>query len=196
MSLDGHKYTFNGHGEFTLLQSTDESVNVQLRMVKPVTNDSLFEDEGGTVVTALAAKHKHSDTVQFELIDNKLVAMVNGDLVDFNKPTEQDFKNLTVIAINNITIAAELATGITITVKDLTFLLEVTLTVFDTYYYKTRGLFGLYSGAKKDDLLPKNTTTPLPLNSSLEKIHYKFGLTCKRELNMNLCYLYIYCRDY
>ena len=84
VSLDGHKYTFNGHGEFTLLQSTDESVNVQLRMVKPVTNDSLFEDEGGTVVTALAAKHKHSDTVQFELIDNKLVAMVNGDLVDFN----------------------------------------------------------------------------------------------------------------
>ena len=26
----------------------------------------------------------------------------------------------------------------------------------------------------------------MPLNSSLEKIHYKFGLTCKRGLNINL----------
>jgi deleted-in-malignant-brain-tumors protein 1 len=65
VSLDGHPYTFNGHGEFTLLQSIDGSVNVQVRMVEPEgTNVTLAGV--GTVITAIVAKHDDSDTVLFE----------------------------------------------------------------------------------------------------------------------------------
>ena len=182
VTLDGYKYTFNGHGEFILLQSLDKSLNIQARMTEPPINNhtnQLLDDEGGTVISAIVAKHKDSDTVQFELIDNKMIALVNGDEIDFTKLSEHEFRNLTVISKDNRTLLAVLATGVTITAIEQVVLLDVTVTISVKYYHKTQGLFGRYNGNKRDDLLPKNSTISLPLNSTIEEIHNKFGLTCK-----------------
>jgi hypothetical protein len=176
VSLDGHKFTFNGHGEFTLLQTPDDAVNVQLRMVEPP-HDSEFIDEGGSIATAVVAKHKHSDTVQFELVDNKLIAYVNGDVLDLSTLSEQEFENLTIIIVDNNTLSVEFFSGITIVVKERKVLLELHITVFDHYYYQTQGLLGRYNGNYTDDLLPRNKTDPLPINSDIREIHYNFGMT-------------------
>lgn len=187
VSLDGHKYTFNGHGEFILLQSLDESLNVQVRMIEPqLSNTTRIEDEGGTVITALVAKHTQSDTVQFELIDSQLVALINGDRIDFTDLSEHEFKNLTLNFRDNQTLSVELATGLTIIVKEVQgVLLEVNLIITDSYYDKTHGLLGQYNDNIEDDFLPRNSTSVLPLNLSLKEIHEKFGLTC-------MCALYLY----
>ena len=181
MTLDGHKYTFNGHGEFILVQSLDESLIIQVRMTEPTTviNNQTLAGRG-TSISALVARHNESDTVQFQLLDDKIVALVNGDEVDFSELSQQEFKNLTVINKDNRTLSAVLTTGVTITVKENNKIFsDVSITLSDNYYRNTHGLLGQYNGKKDDEFLPRNSTTSLPLNSTIEEIHNKFGLSCK-----------------
>ena len=182
MTLDGHKYTFNGHGEFILLQSLDETLTIQVRMIEPATTHSNQTLVGvGTVISAIVAKHVDSDVVQFEILNDKLVALVNGDKIDFTDIREQEFANLTIVDKENGTLSAILTNvGVTLTVKKSSnFLSDIAITLSDIYNFKTQGLLGQYNGDKNDDLLPKNNNSALLLNSTLREIHYRFGLTCK-----------------
>ena len=181
MTLDGYKYTFNGHGEFILLQSLDETLTIQVRMIEPVTTYSNQTIVGvGTVISAIVVKHVDSDAVQFEILNDKLVALVNGDEIDFTDIREQEFKNLTIVNKNNGTFSAILTSvGIILTVKESNnFLSDIVITLSDNYYLKTQGLLGQYNGNKNDDLLPKNNNNTLTFNSTIRDIHYQFGLTC------------------
>ena len=65
MTLDGHKYTFNGKGEFTMIQTEDDLFTLQGRMVE-ATNTS-GSKVPATVFSALAAKAWNSDTIQVGL---------------------------------------------------------------------------------------------------------------------------------
>ena len=182
VTLDGYKFTFNGFGEFILIKSFDESLTIQVRMTEPSTNNASNQTlaGSGTVISAIVAKHIDSDTVQFELIDKRLVAIVNGDEVDFSEISELKFTNLTVTDKGNRTLSAVLAAGVTITVRENNNILsDLALTISDNYYRNTHGLLGNYNGDKEDDLRPSNGSTSLPLNATLEEIHYQFGLTCK-----------------
>ena len=182
VTLDGYKYTFNGHGEFILLQSLDETLTIQVRMIEPITTYSNQTVVGvGTVISAIVVKHVDSDAVQFEILNDKLVALVNGDEIDFTDIREQEFENLTIVNKENQTFSAILTNiGVTLTVKENNnFLSDIAITLSDIYYLKTQGLLGQYNGDMNDDLLPSNNNSALPLNSTLREIHYQFGLTCK-----------------
>ena len=193
MTLDGTQYTFNGHGEFILVQSLDGSLMIQARMMEPsASSDSNETLSGtGTVITAIVAKHNDSDTVQFEVVNDVLIALVNGDEVDFTEATEQQYKNLTVLDKGNRTLSATMANGVTITVREnINMLADVSVTLSDDYYGNTVGLLGQYNGKQEDDLISRygNTTAS---NASTEEIHYQFGLTCK-TIFVQLMYLHCY----
>ena len=181
VSLDGYKYTFNGHGEFTLIQSLDNSLNIQVRMTElnftAESNNTL--SGGGTVITAVVAKHTDSDTVQFESVSNDMVVLVNGDEIDFSELSNQQFTNVTVSYKGNQTYAASLSTGVTITVKHSNNILsDLAVTLSDEYYERVVGLLGQYNGDADDDLIPQNGNSSISINSTLEEIHYQFGMTC------------------
>ena len=44
---------------------------------------------------------------------------------------------------------------------------------------RVKGLMGNYNGDVSDDLVPNGGGEPLPLNSSLEEMHWNFGVTCE-----------------
>ena len=71
----------------------------------------------GTVISAIVTKHIESDTVQFELIDNRLVAIINTNEVDFTEISDLQFENLTVTSKGNKTLSAILAAVVTNTVQ-------------------------------------------------------------------------------
>ena len=178
-------YTFNGKGEFILVESLDEDLMVQVRFTEPnIINESdQTVASTGTVISTLVAKHRESDTVQFEVIEDNLVTLVNGDEVDFSELSELKFNNLTVTSKGNRTYFASLASGVSITVTENNGVMsDVTVTLPNKYYRNTHGLMGQYNGDTSDDLLPQNSSTHIPLNSSIEDIHYQFGLTCKYML--------------
>ena len=151
-------------------------------MIEPITTYSNKTLVGvGTVISAIVVKHVDSDGVQFEMLNNKLVALVNGEEIDFTDIREQEFANLTVVNKENGTFSAILTNvGVTLTVKESNnFLSDIAITLSDIYYLKTQGLLGQYNGDRSDDLLPNNNNSALPLNYTLRDIHYQFGLTCK-----------------
>ena len=112
VTLDGYKYTFNGKGEFILVETTDEGFILQGCMVEqPRSNDSNQTISGGIVFGAFVAKENNSDTVQFEINQQGLVALVNGDLVDFGMVVSQRFANVTVSDNGNGTLSADFTSG-------------------------------------------------------------------------------------
>ena len=181
VTLDGYKYTFNGKGEFILVETMGEELILQGRMVETQTgNDSNHTVSSGTVFGAFVAKESDSDTVQIELNQEGLVALVNGETVDFSMLLSQKFANVTVSDKGNGTLSADFTSGSGIQVTERNGIIsDILITVSDEYFNRTRGLLGQFNRDSSDDLRPANSSAPLPLNSSLEMIHYQFGLTCE-----------------
>ena len=93
VTLDLHKYTFNGKGEFTLVQTPNNYLTIQGRMeeIKDVNGNNA----GATVFTAIAAKQSDSQTVQFHNgTDAYLVVLVDGTKLNFEIIQSQDFDNI------------------------------------------------------------------------------------------------------
>ena len=178
VTLDGYKYTFNGKGEFILVETIGERFILQGRMVEqPRRNNSI---SGGTVFGAFVAKENDSDSVQFELNQQGFVALVNGDSVDFGMLVSQRFANVTVSDKGNGTLSADFTSGTSIQVTEKNGIIsDILITIPNEYFNRTRGLLGQFNRDTTDDLRPANTSVPLPLNSSPEMIHYQFGLTCE-----------------
>ena len=178
VTLDGFKYTFNGLGEFVLIETSGDRFSLQGRMVQAV------DDEGvpisATVFSAIAGKELYSDTVQFELANNDEVdVLVNGELLDFDGLPEQQFNNVSV-RTGESSATAVFSSGVYVEVRAANGILSTLLvSLADSYRSQTTGLMGNYNGDMSDDLQPRNAPVPIPLTSSLMDIHNIFGVTCK-----------------
>ena len=97
---DGYQYTFNGRGEYVLIDMSEDIFSLQGRMAQ--INNTLGDASRGTVYKALVGKQIFSDTVQFEIIGNStVIVLVNGEQIDFDKLREQEFSNVTVSYLGN-----------------------------------------------------------------------------------------------
>ena len=63
-SLDGLAYTYNGLGEFTLVNTADGNFTLQGRTARTLVNSTEMDS---TIFTAAAAKDSNSDTVNVML---------------------------------------------------------------------------------------------------------------------------------
>ena len=183
MSLDLHKYTFNGKGEFVLIETNDQSFKLQGRMIE--VKDSMGSDADATVFSACVAKEESSSTVQFEIetVDNitSVITFIDGDRINFDEIKSQQFNNVTVIDSGNNTLSATFSSGTFLLVQEQNgFISVLIVSLPERFKNKTRGLMGPYNGDKTDDLTPKGNGTMLSLNSTLQEIHEKFGITCKQ----------------
>ena len=163
--------------------------------------DAFGQGVGATVFTSLVVKELDSDTVQVDLTPDGLVALVNGEEADIGNMTEQEFDNVLVENGANQSVIVTFASGAFIEVRAANDIISTMVVSLPTVMQGlTRGLMGNYNGNITDDLQSRNGNTTLSLNSSLEVIHYSFGVTCKSDLHMHdycvyaiLSTLYIYC---
>ena len=182
VTLDLHKYTFNGYGEFVLIETMDDSFTLQGRMVEAVTNSTLNITTTGTVFTALVAEEINSDTVQLQLNSSRgVVVFINEQEVDFTSITEQEFTNVTVRVLENSRHSVIFSSGITLEVAEENGIISVLIVSLPrSFTNKTQGLMGNYNGDRSDDLIPRRDNQSLPLSSTLQEIHENFGVTCKK----------------
>ena len=180
VTLDGYQYTFNGKGEFILSETVDSSFTLQGRMTEPPLpsdSESVNSTSRGTSFVALAIKEEDSPTVQREVDNNELIVLVDGERVDFSAVPEQRFSNVTVNDVGNSTFSVRFGSGASLIASEVNNILTNILITLPEHYI-TRGLLGQYNGDPNDDLLPRNTTTPLTANVNTEDIHHNFGITC------------------
>ena len=183
VTLDGHKYTFNGKGDYILISTEDNSFTLHGRMEEAgMVNDT--GAGGGTVFTALAARQGDSDTVQFEL-GEQLLLRVNGMVDTFNGLDEKTYTNVVVQRKGNNSFSAVFSSGVYIEVRAVTqsnlspYFSVAIVSMPVSYQGQTRGLMGNYNGDTADDLVPQTGGDPLPLNSTLSALHWNFGVTCR-----------------
>ena len=191
VTLDGYKYTFNGKGEFTLVKHEHDVFTLQARMTEIENSNGI--QAGATVFSAIAAKQYDSDVVEFRQSRRGLDALVNGVMVDFEDLPKQEYGNVTLSNLGNQTLSALFSCGAYIQAKVENGIISVLLVSLpDSFYNATYGLMGVFNKDMTDDLMIKNSTQYLPLNSSNEDIHWQFGLSCKPLLMLNIMYCHFY----
>jgi hypothetical protein len=179
VTLDGFGYTFNGLGEYTLIEAASGQFTLQGRMETPA--DALERGVRATVLTAIVAREVSSDTLQIQLTPDgqSLEMLMNGELVDFSDLRDQQFNN---VAVSNRgdTLSATFSSGIFISATESNgFIGSLIISLPQAYQGEVVGLMGNYNGDPADDLVPSGATVGLPLNSTLENIHFQFGVTCE-----------------
>ena len=178
ITLDGYKYTFNGKGEYTLIETKDKQFSIQGRMIEP--NIASNGTIRATVFSAIAAKQIDSDVIQFEVIDDEVAVLVDGQQVDLSKINEQKHTNVTVSRKDTSSASATFSSGAYLEVKlENGFFSVLIVSLPKSFKHLTLGLMGSFNDDTSDDLLPKAGSEPLPLDSSIEGIHNMFGVTCK-----------------
>ena len=177
ITLDGFKYTFNGKGEFLLIDHMDGRFTLQGRMINP-----LFSFNHATVFSAVVGKQNDSDAVQFEINQqsNGIDVIVGGKMINLNGIFQETFNNVTIFNLGDDTFAASFSSGCFIKVKEENGFISVfSVNAPSSFKGLTRGLMGNFNGDITDDLIARNSTEPLPHNSTTEIIHDDFGITCK-----------------
>ena len=187
MTLDGLKYTFNGKGEFILIETEDDTFTVQGRMepAKDINDVSAL----GTVFTAIVAiQHETNTSVQFEIKATGVKVRKGGEDINFDGMKEIKFSEVTLEDKGNATVLASFSKGTSIELKVENGIISVMLVSLPSYQKgRTRGLMGNFNGDPSDDLLPKGESVPLPPDSSMEAIHQLFGMTCKLRAYLLYC---------
>lgn len=179
--MDGHKYTFNGKGEFLLIKTLDSSFVLQGRMTgAPNINGA---SDAATVFTALVAKQHNSDSIQIELSDT-LQMRINGFVYSFDVVNEEFFNNVVVSKNGSNSYSAIFTSGVYIEVRvsqafSGPYISTLIVSMPMNFKNHVKGLLGNYNGDISDDLVPKGGGDPLPLNVSLEELHWSFGVTCE-----------------
>ena len=179
VTLDGSRYTFNGKGEYTLLETTDGSFAFQGRLEQAV-------DVNGTLVlatafTAIVARTNTSDVVQMEVTNGSMIEVhLNRELIDLSSLSSQRFSGVTILRQPNNTYQALFEGGYFVEVRgenDILSLIKVTPP--EEARGKTRGLLGNFNGNRSDDFIPRNATEPIPPHSTMEEMHNQFGVSCE-----------------
>ncbi|CAF3871380.1 unnamed protein product [Rotaria sp. Silwood2] len=95
-TLDGNFYTFNGHGEYTLLKSIDKQFEIQVRLTQlrneSANSASIQSMENATAITAFVIRNEDQPRVQFELFPKLRLIEIRVDekLLEFTPLSEPD----------------------------------------------------------------------------------------------------------
>ena len=140
-----------------------------------------FVSQQATVFSAVVGKQNDSDSVQFEINQqqNGIDVIVDGKKVNLDGISQDVFNNVTVFNLRSNGFAASFSSGCSLKVKEENGFISVfSVNAPSSFKGLTRGLMGNYNGDATDDLIAQNYAEPLPYNSSVEVIHYEFGVTC------------------
>ena len=193
-TFDGLRYTFNGKGEFWLVQTTDDSVNIQVRLT-PVQNG------GATIISAVAVQFENNSNpaaqarivggnVEVEIggstytaddVENTTNIDANGNIVEvgddvaalqnvvFLLQKDSDSSGIVISSLNGISVTVRLQGTTALSVSASLNIRAAENT--------TRGLLGVINGDTNDDFtLPDSTS--IDINSTEEEVYNNFGLEC------------------
>ncbi|XP_070175802.1 sushi domain-containing protein 2-like [Littorina saxatilis] len=192
VTLDGVNYTFNGEGDFILLQDVSGNIRVHVTAKRAVDVDGKLGN--ATVFTAVAMSVvNETDVVEIRQTNNGGVAvLINQTQVDFTD-TQMERRGMTIYRNetgNNtveFTVVMDTA-GISVLVSATPELLNIMVLVGSSELKgNLTGLLGNYNGEKDDDFQSRSGD-PVPITANMSDVHYRFGMTWMLPANETLLY--------
>lgn len=179
LTLDGLQYTFNGYGEFTLLDIPSAQFTIQTRIL-PIVYDPTMP-QFGTVFKTFVVKYK-GDKIQIGLNEGNEVAIyLNGNLFELNMDSKVNSLSMGELSIiisssTSYTIQSTNQINVDISLTDNKDALAFVINLPRVFNKLTKGLLGFMDGNGANDFMLPNGTV-IALNSNNDKdIFYKFGL--------------------
>lgn len=185
VTLDGLNYTFNGEGDFVLIQDhADPSlarVKVHVHASRVIDIDDVVQN--ATVFTAVAMQvANETATVEIKLHATEVaMLLIDQQQVDITSwPHEVTgmtiYRNQASNGTVEFTVVME-TVGISVLVSADADLLNIMMLVGSSDLKgNLTGLLGNYNGVKEDDLRSRDGQI-LPANSTMREVHYGFGMT-------------------
>ncbi|KAK3087620.1 hypothetical protein FSP39_008510 [Pinctada imbricata] len=188
-TLDGKDYTFNGLGDFVLMEDTNSSVIVQVRAIQAkdvqgrYQNASVFSGVAMTVTNV-------SDKVEVYSGETGAEIRINGEVVTLESSTSEyndvsiEQNQTDTLTTNYLVVFQSVGVSLSLDVSS-DFINVLVMIGNDQLKGKVHGLLGNYNGIVDDDFMPRNGTT-IPIGASLREIHYQFGMTWTVEQGESL----------
>ncbi|XP_025111782.1 sushi domain-containing protein 2-like isoform X2 [Pomacea canaliculata] len=192
VTLDNLSYTFNGEGDFVLLQDISGRIVVHVQASRA--QDTEGNTQNATVFTAVAmAVDNETDVVEIRKDQEDFVLVrVNRQEVDITDP-RTEFRGITIYKNGTDNDTVELTVvmdtvGISVLVSVTEDLLNIMVLVSSRELQgKLRGLLGNNNNNKSDDFMARNGDI-ISASSSMREIHFLFGMTWLLNENETLLY--------
>ncbi|KAL9979187.1 hypothetical protein ACROYT_G016809 [Oculina patagonica] len=174
-TLDGMNYTFNGLGEYVMVDAHDGTFQLQARTKLAQGNSSI-----ATIFSAGVAKEENTSIIEVRvkergglqvLIDQ---AIYNG-YNNLTNRTEEVGRNLSVSKPEENCLQVSFPSTMLIKFCEKKEMLSFVVTPAEDYKKSTKGLLGTWNDDPDDDFTLPNGTV-LPSSSTMREIHFEFGV--------------------
>ncbi|XP_059507120.1 mucin-4-like isoform X2 [Stegostoma tigrinum] len=186
VTLDSVKYTFNGMGEFILLNVMDDNDALTFTLHGRTLRAGVNRTSQATSFVALAAQGPSGTKVQWNLNDDdEISVMIDGSIFEVTE-NSTFVKQVTLQKTSDNETVATFEGGTSITVSGLKGALAFTTSLDNSLKNKTEGLLGVWNDDKTDDFKAADGKyldfdgTNLPNDT---QIFFQFGMTWKTSLN-------------
>ncbi|XP_006213409.2 sushi domain-containing protein 2 [Vicugna pacos] len=173
VTFDGTNYTFNGRGEYVLLEAVLTDLRVQARAQTRTTPEG--SQDRGTGLTAVAVQEGNSDVVEVRLAsrDRVLQVLLNQEVLSFAEQSWMDLKGMFLSAAAEDRVSVMLSSGAGLEVNVQGPFLSVTVLLPEKFLTHTRGLLGTLNDDPTDDFTMRSGRVLPPSTSSREL--FQFG---------------------
>uniref|UniRef100_H2ZSP3 Uncharacterized protein n=1 Tax=Latimeria chalumnae TaxID=7897 RepID=H2ZSP3_LATCH len=179
-TLDNVLYTFNGLGEFIIVNVKDENDTTIFRFQGRTGRAGVNGTSQATNFISLVALIDNGTKIQWNLYDENSTVILIDDM-EFTLPENSTYINkVTLEKTDKNETKASFEGGISVTVSARKGALNFVATFDEKYKNKTEGLLGVFNDDRTDDFLSANGTQleydgkKLPNES---KIFHEFGLS-------------------
>ncbi|XP_070256168.1 sushi domain-containing protein 2 [Myotis yumanensis] len=173
VTFDGANFTFNGRGEYVLLEAASTDLNVQARAEPRTTPEGV--PQRGTGLTAVAVREGDSDVVEVRLAGGAgpLQVLLNQEVLSFAEQNWMDLKGMFLSVATGDRVSIMLSSGAGLEVSVQGPFLSVAVLLPETFLTHTRGLLGTLNDNPADDFTLRSGQV-LPPTSSSRELH-RFG---------------------
>ncbi|XP_049721364.1 sushi domain-containing protein 2 [Elephas maximus indicus] len=161
LTFDGTNFTFNGHGEYVLLEAGLTQLSVQARAqpgMMPNGTQAL-----GTGLTSVVVQEGTSDVLEVRLTDGAkmLQVLLNQHVLSFDEQRWMDLKGMFLSVATEEHVSIMLSSGAGLEVSTQGPSLSVTILLPEKFQNHTRGLLGTLNDNPADDFtLPSGHVLP------------------------------------
>ncbi|KAK2819141.1 hypothetical protein Q5P01_024702 [Channa striata] len=153
ITFDGVNYSFNGKGEYTLVNSSNKQLTIQGRT--EALNGITIK---ATKLSAVAMKEADSDVIEVRLVSghNSLKVLRNQKALSFTEQSWMDLHGVFVFSPTSTNVTVMFPTGAGVEVRLREGIMTTTVLLPEEFKDSTLGLLGKMNGDAREDLVLSN----------------------------------------